>query len=142
MSGKVLTPSEKFNEDALAKIIASGMISGGSLKSLAAELGCSRNKIRRIYETESCKRYMKELGDEALHTAKHKIRVGTALLVDKIVATIHKHLEDKNLNAIPHALKILGFSDEEKDTVTNLQVVFEDPNKAKTVTAEFKREEE
>lgn len=112
------------NTDAMMIRIASAHILGATNKEISMDVGLSVQKIVKILNTPECQEYIKTLGEKALTDAKAKIKEQTAMLVPEIVETLRAHLKDRNLNALPHALKILGFNDEEKNTgSTSIQVI-------------------
>src|SRR5574343_108341 len=112
------------NTDLLMIKIATAHVLGATPKEMSVDLGITPQKIAKILNSAPCQEYVKSLGEKALTEAKAKIREQTAMLVPDIVNTLRAHLKDKNLNALPHALKILGFNDEEKQAqATNIQVI-------------------
>ena len=112
------------NTDILMIKIATAYVLGASPKEMSIDLGITPQKISKIINSEACQAYIKTLGEKALTEAKVKIKEQTAMLVPDIINTLRAHLKDKNLNALPHALKILGFNDEEKQQqATNIQVI-------------------
>lgn len=127
----------------LVKQAASIIATGGNVADVARSLDITHHRAKRLVDGDECRKYMNEIGNEALSTAKERIRKGTAGMVDDILDTIRKHLKDGNLQAIPHALKILGFTESEgevKDTTINLVLPGQQVVKDVTTTYEVKDE--
>jgi hypothetical protein len=73
----------------------------------------SWRQVKKIISSDRCKDLMQELTDSTMAVAKTQLRSETARMVGKIIRTIEYHLDEKNLNAVPHALKIIGIEQEE-----------------------------
>lgn len=127
----------------MIKQAAALIASGSTVADVAKTLDITHFRAKNLINGDECRRLMNEIGNEALATAKERIRKGTAGMVDDILATIRQHLKDGNLQAIPHALKILGFTESEgevKDTTINLVLPGQQVVKDVTATYEVKDE--
>jgi hypothetical protein len=128
----------ELTEEMLQKQIAASLASGVALSAIAKELGINYNKAKRISNSEMVKRTMLEIAEEAVGVAKHQIKANTAHLVEGIMDTIKHHLNNKNLNAVPIALKILGFEEkEQKDQPSQFTIVLPGAEAPKDITPQY-----
>lgn len=127
----------------IAKKVAALLVSGASKAGIGKELGLKPWQVKGIVESYACKHAVLELSEHAVSTAKNSIKSEVSKMVKGIVATLQHHLDNKNLNAIPHALKILGFSEEEKtEKSQNLTIIMPSAEAPKTVNAEYEEVKE
>ena len=110
--GKWMTGAEA-TEEVMAKQVAICLSSGMTPPKAAKELGISRQKVVSISNTDKCKRTMLELSDAAVASAKSVIKSQTAGMAELVIATLKHHLKTNNHNAVPIALKVLGFEQDE-----------------------------
>jgi hypothetical protein len=126
-------------DEAMAKQVAALVSSGVPISEIMKRTGMKRGQVERLVETDECKGYIRDIGETALVSAKHEIKKEVAKLAPLVVETIKAALLKNNLNAIPHALKILGFSENEQEKGdTNIQVVLDlgDNNKKPDIEVE------
>lgn len=124
---------------ALQVKIATLAFAGMTKAAMAKEMKISTRRVNTLLQDEETMRQIRKLRDECVETAKVIIKKGAANLAKQVVAVIEHHLDNNNLNAVPHALKILDFGVEEqaKETGTSITVVMPDTGiKPKTVNSE------
>lgn len=84
----------------------------------------TRTQIERLRKKDVYIRIVKEYEDNLVENAKIDLRKGTALIVPKILSALTLALEEGNIQAVPHALKILGVGGEEPvQQAQNIQVI-------------------
>lgn len=108
---------EDVAERSLAVKVAIMATNGANRHAISKELQISDKKVRSILSSDECIAAMQQLTNEALAAAKSRIRIETAKFTDKILKVIDHHLEKNNLNAVYHALNILGMLNKEEQTV-------------------------
>src|SRR2546425_708942 len=106
--------AEELSDRVIAKKVATMLVAGSSRHAISKDLGIKPWALKNIIEGYECKKAVLELGEQVVAAAKTNIKYEVSGMVKGIVETLRHHLDNKNLNAIPHALKILGFSEEEK----------------------------
>lgn len=106
-------------EEVLAQQIAALVSTGNNPTIISKQMGIPRTRVVNIMNSDECKRYIRDIGETAVYQAKLQIKKEVARLAPMIVETIKRHLEDNNLQAIPHALKVLGFSEQEASAKDN-----------------------
>lgn len=79
--------------------------------------------VKKALEHPKYKEIVAQMSGDIVYKARSKLKAATAKLVDKVVHVLEQHLDDGNLNAVPHALKILGIEAEEKAQPASLTVV-------------------
>lgn len=90
-------------------------------RTLSEETGesISHRKVTSLLKSPECQRIMTELNEAAMATAKSVARQRGASLIKKTMDVIEYHLDEKNLMAVPHVLKITGVIDEKEQASTN-----------------------
>lgn len=128
MGGHFPDDGQLVLEQSLQVRIATMAFGGMSKSAMSKELGISAAKVSRIIQDEETIRYVRKLRDECVEIAKARIKKGAAELADRVVEVIKHHLDNNNLNAVPHALKVLDFGIEESsgDAGTNITVIMPD----------------
>ncbi len=113
-----------MQNDLLITKVAMAYLLGATPKEIGQDIGVPPQKISKIINSPECQDRLKELSEKALNEAKTKIKEQTAVLVPEIIATLRSHLKERNLQALPHALKILGIGDEEGNKqATSISVI-------------------
>lgn len=116
-------------EDITAKFATMTMAGVGinkavELLSKEYEYQFTRTQIERLRKKDVYIRIVKEYEDSLVKNAVIDLRKGTALIVPKILSALTLALEEGNIQAVPHALKILGVGGEEPvQQAQNIQVI-------------------
>jgi hypothetical protein len=128
--------------EAICKQVAIYKLSGLSVKTTADKLGISTRKIHLFWDSIEVAHYIRTISDGAVKDFKSTLVREVAKLVPLMVDTLRQHLEEKNLNAIPHALKIMGFDKEEVEQHSNITVILpgQGAESNQTATFEYKPE--
>lgn len=124
-------------KEAIAKEYAILKIGGMSIAGISKKLNLSRKKAELFWDSIEVQYYIKQIGNDAVKDFKLQLMKEVSKLVPLMIDTIKQHLEDKNLNAIPHALKIMGFDKEEVEQSQSITVVLPGENNAQTATISF-----
>lgn len=128
-----------MGDEALVAQIATMTALGKGYTTIAKELDLTHNKTKRLMNSPECREMILRIQNDALKSAKDNIRKGVAVLADQIIETLRKHLEENNLNAIPHALKILGFNENEQSTGDSvINVILPSAAPVTNITPEYK----
>ena len=95
------------------------------------EFNFTRTYMERLENTETYQRVVTEHRNAVVKAAINELKKCTSALVPKIVTALEKALDNGNVNAIPHALKILGIEGAEPDQKQqqNITVVLPGANK-------------
>jgi hypothetical protein len=129
---------QEVAKESLAKQVGALLASGLSFNAVAKEMRISARKVVSLSNTEQAKRVMIDMGSGAVESARLRIKAGAARLSDKILETIEHHLDEKNIHAVPIALKVLGFGEEQGDSrPTSFTVVLPGAEVPKDVTAAY-----
>ena len=80
------------------------------------DLTLNHSHITRYKKRAACQNYMAEATQEIRRHAVADLVRRVSKLVPLIEDTIMSNLEDGNINAVPHALKIIGLGEEEKSS--------------------------
>lgn len=128
MGGHFPDDGEQVLDQALQVRVATLAFGGMSKSGISKELGISYPKVNKVLQDEETIRCIRKLRDECVEIAKARIKKGAAELADRVVEVIKHHLDNNNLNAVPHALKVLDFGVEEvgSNVGTTIQVIMPD----------------
>lgn len=91
----------------------------------------TRAQLKRYEHKEVYVRTVKEYKDNLVKKAVVELKAGTSKLVPKIIEAIEKALDNGNINAITHALKILGVETIEPENKQAQSITVVLPGKAK-----------
>jgi len=111
---------------ALIRTIAIEYASGKSERELEAEFQVSRFLIKKALRSEEGKTIQKDLADNAIESARNKLRTGMSELADLATKVIKKELEDGNIQAVAYVYKALAIETQEQgkiDRAPSLTVV-------------------
>lgn len=112
---------------------------GRSAKQISEELNITVREVKRISEMPTCKEVVRKIGMEAMEGAKSAIKSRTAGLVDAIMSNLETNLKKNNLNAVPIAINILGFTKEDvMQGDTTIQIVMPGQDVPKTITPDYR----
>lgn len=125
-------------QDTLIFDIATLTVIGKGPYEIAKQLNVDARRVKRIQEKPECKEAIKEITNSAITNAKNVVKSEVSKMVPALLETLKKHLEEHNLNAVPHALKILGITEDEKGPAsTKIQVIIPgEPTQPKTIEGE------
>lgn len=129
-------------KEALAKEFAILKLGGMSVNGIAKKLNMSFAKAKLFNESVEVSYFVKQIGNDAVKDFKSKLMQEVSKLVPLMIDTLKVHLEDHNLNAIPHALKIMGFDKEEIEQAQQITVVLPGEKNDKTATISFGNEKQ
>lgn len=110
---------EKLKRERMAAKSAELTIAGVGLKKqhemLAQEfdLTLSRRQVERLRQHAMYKRVLTEYTEGLVKSAIAELKLGVSKLIPKVLTAIENALEADNMQAVPHALKILGVTEEE-----------------------------
>lgn len=125
-------------KEAICKKVAIFKIAGLSTNAIAKQMGVPVKRAKIICESVECAHFVKQIGNAAVKDFRDTLIREVSTLVPLMVETLREHLENKNLQAIPHALKIMGFDKEVTEQSSQIQVFL--PGDAKPTTIEVKPE--
>lgn len=84
----------------------------------------TRTQIDRLKKKDTYMRVVKEYKDNIVKSAVAELREGVALLIPKVISALTVALEEGNITAVPHVLKVLGVGGEEPvQQAQNIQVI-------------------
>lgn len=108
-----MSNGQEIVEESLIKQVAAYRAAGMSLREVGKLLNMTHQRIHDITNKEECKAIVRRIGEEAVLSAVTKVKSEVAELSPLLVATLRKHLENGNLQAVAPTLKILGFDAKE-----------------------------
>lgn len=121
--------------EALCKQVAIYKLSNLSKKHVTERMGFTSRQIDAIWDSIEVTHYIRHISETTVRDFKTVLISEVAKLVPLMVDTLKEHLENKNLLAIPHALKIMGFDKETTEQNTSITVVM--PDTKDTTTIEY-----
>lgn len=128
-------PGEKVAEEAFTKQIAALAAAGTKPSEIGKQLNLKPKEVKDILNSEECKKYMIQIGQEAVGAAKETIRARTAAMATKFLDALEKNLEKGNVQAFGTYLKIMGFGENGPEQAdTNITVMFPSSPEPKDVT--------
>jgi hypothetical protein len=101
--------------DALIKQAAALAISGMSQNKVALTLNISRRQARKIYDDERFKSVVEDVGNDAILTAKTRLRQEISKMSDLMLKALRANLEKHSLEAVKVGLKVVGLDEPEKE---------------------------
>ena len=117
-------PGDEIADEVLAKEVAAYTVSGLTPRAISEEMGVPIRRINAALRSDRFRITVEELQGPMLAKARVQLRTRIASIVKKVGDVLEKHLDDNNLQAIPHALKILGIQEQEESKGdTNLTVI-------------------
>lgn len=127
--GYVETDIRKVPLDEVAAKFATLTMSGvginKSVQLLSEEFqyNFTRTQVARLEKKDVYIRVVKEYYDSIVKKAVMDLKRGTSNLVPKIISAIEKALDEGNIGAITHALKILGIEQPEAEGAKQAQTI-------------------
>lgn len=111
--------TEFIVNDANIKRVAALAISGMSQNKISITLGVSRRQIRNVYEDERFKSIVEDIGDDAILTAKTRLRQEISKMSDLMLAALRINLEKNSLEAVKVGLKVVGLDEPDQEQTNN-----------------------
>lgn len=105
---KPLTPDEVAAKSAELTINQIGLVKQIQLINEEFGMEITRRQLERYRKREVYQRVVRDYTETLIKSSVSELRRGMSNLVPKIIAAIEKALDEGNIQAIPHALKILG----------------------------------
>lgn len=131
--GEVIDKTEFIINDANIKRVAALAIGGMSQNKISITLNVSRRQIRNIYEDERFKSIVEDIGDDAILTAKTRLRQEISKMSELMLTALRANLEKNSLEAVKIGLKVVGLDEADQEQPnTGLTVIManhKDPEK-------------
>ena len=132
-------PSDVQITDVIIKQVAALSATGASILEISEQLHISRYHAKKITLQPEFKKIIRDIGDDAVATAKQLLRTKTGELANEVYRVIRERLEDNDLEAAKVVLKIIGFDQQEQTQGdTQINVVLPGQAEVKTVDSEFR----
>lgn len=113
---------EHAMKEAIAKQYAIYKFQNMPKTSIREKMGLSPEKMNLLDSSIEVEYYIKQLSSDLMKNFKTKLINEVTKLVPLVVNVLNFHLEQKNLNAVPHVLKIMGFDKEEEAQTQSITV--------------------
>jgi len=124
-------------KDAMAKQFAMHKYTGLTMNAIQKKMGLSQLKAAVLWDSTDVAFHVKQISSDTLKDFKNRLVAEVGRLVPLAVKVLESHLEQNNLNAIPHVLKIIGIDKEDLDQVQNITVYM--PGQNAPVTLEMEK---
>ena len=136
--------TEEIMEEAVAKQVAGMLIMGTSVTNIAKELGLTAPNVRAIKASHLCRKFIQEIGENALAGVKANIQKEIASRVGKAFKVIDHHLDNNTLKAAEHVFRMAGVlepaaesGEDRGDIIINMPAPTSAPKQVNDYTPEF-----
>lgn len=124
---------DAVTDEVVIKQLAAASVMGATMAQMMEQTGLNKYQINKTTSTPEFKKYLKEVGDEALSQAKQIIKSNTSKLATEITRVLTEELQNNSLEAVKIAIKIIGFGEEENKQQQDTQIIVNLPGSTEKV---------
>lgn len=120
----VSVSNRKALTDVFIKQVASLAVTGMGQRKIAVALDASLRQVRNVYDDERFKAIVEDVGNDAVLTAKTRLRQEISKMSDLMLKALKVNLEKHSLEAVKVGLRVVGLDQaEEPQGNGNLTVI-------------------